>query len=178
MRRIFLIFSVTAALAFGCDESGDTQKSVGNGKLFLLFEECDIEASGAVESKAICAAQNLSVRAKNPSAYHLCLAAMEQNERLKMKFEATGTGVILRAVCLSDGNGTSHRWEAASVEEYVDCTGSNHCKSGWNDSFWAFYYLNEEKKAVFSTVGLGSYPLKENEEIVLMFSKYRAEQIQ
>lgn len=130
----------------------------------------------AVRTQGKCVAEGLRIEAENPSAYHLCLEAAAQNERLQMKFEATGTGAVLRAVCLSEAGEPNHDWSAASVEDYTDCTDGNWCRSGWNDSFWAFYYLNEKEEPVFSTVGLGSYPLKANSVIILMFTKYNPEQ--
>lgn len=176
MKRSILFFLTAAALfAASCGETGKQSGVARDAKLYILFEEVSPLTMEAVRTKGECVAEGLRIEAENPSAYHLCLAAAEQNERLQMKFEATGTGAVLRAVCLTEKAQPNHDWSAASVEDYTDCTNGNLCKSGWNDSFWTFYYLNEKEEPVFSTVGLGSYPLKDNSVIILMFTKYNPE---
>ena len=176
MKRSILFFLTAAALfAASCGETGKQSGVARDAKLYILFEEVSPLTMEAVRTKGECVAEGLRIEAENPSAYHLCLAAAEQNERLQMKFEATGTGAVLRAVCLTEKAQPNHDWSAASVEDYTDCTNGNLCKSGWNDSFWTFYYLNEKEELVFSPVGLGSYPLKDNSVIILMFTKYNPE---
>lgn len=176
MKRSILFFlTMTALFLTGCDETKTQGGIARDGKLYILFEEVSPLTMEAVRTKGKCVAEGVRIEAQNPSAYHLCQAAIRQNERLQMKFEATGTGAILRAVCLTEKAQPNHDWSAASVEDYTDCTNGNLCKSGWNDSFWTFYYLNEKEEPVFSTVGLGSYPLKDNSVIILMFTKYNPE---
>lgn len=170
MKRILLLVCLVL-LAAACDDQTSGTTAVSGGKLYLLFEETEPLTAEAVRTHGKCVAENIRIESERPSAYHLCLAAVQQNERLQLKFEGVGSGVTLSAACLAQTAEPNHNWNAASVDDYTDCSNGNLCRSGWTDAFWGFYTMKEGEDPHFSDTGLASCPLEENLSVVLIFSR-------
>ena len=169
-RTVLFILTLLIFAACGGETDSGTA-AVSGGKLYLLFDEVQPLTAEAVRTRGECVAENIRIEAERPSAYHLCLAAVRQNERLQLKFEGTGSGVTLSAACLTQNAAPDHNWNAASVDGYTDCTNGNLCRSGWTDAFWGVYVMKEGEDPRFSDTGLASCPLEENLSVVLMFSR-------
>lgn len=173
MKQILLLI-LGFFLFFSCEEKKEQSGVASDGKLYILFEEKKPLTMEDVRISGKCVAENIRIDAelKRPSAYHLCLGAMEQNERLNMKFSSSPLGVVLEAVCLVEKAKPTHNWNASSIEDYTKCENGNLCCAGWNNYFWAFYVLDESGNPIFSPVGLSSYEIKNNATVILMYSQY------